>query len=294
MLKRLITGILFCLLVGTAAVSAQDGGSSLQAWADTHTSAFDVTQQIEWPRYERTFADIEAYNSNDSVTPSCSSGHSHSLWLTFVAPQTGKITIGTLGSNFTTVTAVYKNTPTVANEIGCLNATSVGLIVTDINIKAGTRYYMLLAATGTGTGVDASSELTQIFIANYKSENAFQISPSGVYTNIQGYIETASPTYAPAGTCGDFNLMVYYKFRPTVSGRYEFSTNGSGYDTLIHLQDGASLSVCNDNINVDNHNSRIRPTLVAGTLYYLVIGQSDLASPELNEDLVLSLRVRKL
>jgi hypothetical protein len=296
MFKRWITGMLFCLLLGVGAASAQDGGSTLQAWADTYTTAYDVTQQIEWPHYERTFTGIDTYeyDDDDPAIPTCASGHSYSLWLTFIAPQTSRITTGTLGSNFNTVTAVYKNTPTVANQIACLNATSPGVQVGTFNVKAGTRYYMLLAATGVGTGVDSTSALTQIFYTNYDAANPFQIPATGVYSNIQGYIETADPTYKPAGACTNFNYGVYYRFRPSVSGRYEFSTNGSSYDTLIHLRDGASLSVCNENINLNNHNSRIRANLVAGTTYYLDIGQSDLASPVQAEGLLLSLQVRKL
>jgi hypothetical protein len=232
----------------------------------------------------------------DSVTPTCSSGHSHSLWHTFVAPQTGRMVFWTLGTNFDTVTAVYKTTPTTANQMACFNTISASNDWDggNVNVIAGTRYYVLIAAVGAGSSVDSSSQIIQVYYSNNARVQSFLIPGSGTYSNIQDHIENASNLYYASGTCGTQNYGVYYKFRPTVSGRYEFSTNGSSYDTNILLDDGAGFSNCNEDISNNNYNSRIRPTLVAGTTYYIMIGQTSIAWPIQTDDMVLSLRVRKM
>jgi hypothetical protein len=298
MFKRSLGTLLLVLWFGTAAVTAQDGGSTLQAWADSYTSALDISQQIGWPRYQRYIPGVSTYNAADPVTPTCSSGHSHSIWQTFVPSQSGQIKLWTLGNNFDTVTAVYKTSPTIANQIACFNSTSSSNVWDSgtVNVKAGTRYYVMLAAAGVGSTVTGTSQFIQIYYGNIERTFAYQIPGSGVYSNLQSNIELAFETALDSGTCADQTYSVFYKFRPSVAGRYEFSTFGSGYDTVIRVDDGASFSTCNDNRTIEDYTSRLRVDLAAGTTYIVSIGQSALASPLQDQDynMLLSLRVRKM
>lgn len=292
MLKRFLVGMVLSLMIGVGAVSAQDGGSTLQWWADTPGSAFNVTQQLGWPSYEMTFYDIPEYFATGDLTPSCVTGHSYSLWNTFTPTRTGKIAIAALGSNYDTVTAVYRTSIQAANQVACYN-TDPGVDVWDggqLNVTAGTRYYVLLAAVDAGSTVDLDSALTVRYSSNDVRGRAYTIPGSGNYTNIQTHIEMSQNV----DVSGGFPMIntVFYKFKPTVSGRYEISTQNSSYDTELLVEDG-TFSAYNGDININNWNSRLRLNLTAGTTYYIHIGQLACGCWQ-DDNMLLNLRVRRL
>jgi hypothetical protein len=292
MLKRWLVGIVLALLVGTGAVSAQDGGSTLQWWADTPGSAFNVTQQIGWPSYEITFYDILEYQTTGDPTPTCAASHSYSFWHSFIPVRTGKIAISALGSNYDTVTAVYKTSVQAANQVACFNANSSTGVWDggQINVTAGTRYYVMLAAVGTGSTVDIDSALTVGYSSNNVRGRAFTIPGSGNYSIVQDRIELSETI----DFMGPFPIIntVYYKFKPTVSGRYEISTQNSSYDTELLIEDGTFMAY-NGDINANNWYSRLRVNLVAGTTYYIHVGQYSCGCTQ-DDNIVLNLRVRRL
>jgi hypothetical protein len=294
-LKRYLSLIVLVLCFGISGVSAQDG-STLAAWADTPAAAYDVTTQMSFPSYS-VFFKMNGYTAAGDVNPSCATSHSHSLWHTFVAPRNAKIYIRSLGSNFDTVTAVYKTSPTLVNEVACFNTT------TDTNtfdsgtvtVRAGIRYYVMIAAALPGPTPDATSQLLQAYLTNDAEERAYTIPGSGVYSITQHQIETAAiQPPQPDPDCTGYTRGVHYKFRPTVSGSYQFLTTGSSYDTLISITDGGGFTDCNDNISTINYNSRVTVTLTAGTTYQITIGQSFDVEVEQIQNMVLVFRVRKL
>jgi hypothetical protein len=295
MLKRWIVIVLLGILVNTAIVSAQDEGSTLQAWADTPASAINLTPQITLPMLGRSLKSINTYTAAGDPSLSCASGgHSYSLWMSFVAAQNGKVLIFGLGSNYDSVIGIFKTTPT--NEFRCANnfgETSDYENVT-FNMVAGTRYYIMLAANGTGSNVDGTSSAEFAFITNASFTQPFQIPASGSYSIIQPGIENSYPTTISMGACTSSDFVVYYRFKPAVSGRYEFSTIGSSYDTVLAIDQGGVQVGCNQDINADNANSRLRPTLTAGQTYLITIGQTIGGQNPQTDDMVLSLRVRKL
>lgn len=295
MTKRLFALMLLVLLVSMHVVSAQEDGSTLAAWADSSASAFNMNEQVEWPLYRINFSAINTYTAVNEPVLSCFSGHQYSLWHTFVAPQTGEITIFATGSNYNSVIGVYKNTPSAANQIRCQNNipdfSSAEAAV--LNVKAGTRYYVMFAAAGAGAGVDSTSTLAITYAANILSH--FQIPPTGNYSNIQNHLETSFQTWtSPNPSCAQPEFSVLYRFRPRTSGRYEFSTVGSSFDTVMFVIDQSNSAVCSDNISTVNMYSRLRPTLVGGQVYAIMIGQSTATVNRQTDNLTLSLRVRKL
>lgn len=296
MFKRYFILLSLLVLMSTGVASAQEGGSTLAAWADVPASAFSMSQQVEWPYYQVVFEEFNTYTATGDPTPSCVSGHAYSLWHTFVAPQTGKITVHGAGWNFDSLVAVYKTSAADANEVACFNtsATTYHYDGGTINVKAGTRYYVMFAAVGTGVGVGSDATMWTRYHSNDTLEAGFVIPPAGVYSNVQEHIETASAAYYATATCANRNYTVYYKFRPTASGRYEFSTQNSSYDTVIGLYHNGGVIACHDDISIENRNSRLRATMQAGQTYYLIIGQSINATPVRTDNLTLSLRVRRL
>lgn len=306
MFKRCFGLLALFVLLSTGVVSAQDGGSTLAAWADTPASAFDVSRQIEWPTYQLTFNQANTYSGNGDPATSCMSSSSFSLWHTFVPTQTGRLQIDAAGSNYDVFLAIYRTSVTAANEIKCVDASpSIGFLDgTSLNVVAGTRYYVMIAAANL-TGIDATSTITVRYSSNSILDRSFVIPASGVYSNTQDRIELASAaSYATPGGCPDRSYNVYYKFRPTVSGRYEITTQGSNYDTVLALYEasaivaGSSLSGaitnCHDDISSENVTSRLRVNLVARTTYWFIVGQSAESSAPMTDNMNLSLRVRKL
>lgn len=294
MLKQWWLGLMI-LLLGVHGAKAQDGGSTLQSWADYPSSPFSISKQIEWPSYSITFGAINTYDTLDDPVPSCVPSHQYSIWHSFVAPQTGTITIQSIATNYDVLLAVYRDAPTAVNEIRCLNG-RVGTADWEygtFQVQTGKRYYVMIAAPGAGIGVDASSQVTIAYASNKFSDTPIVIPPSGSYSNIQTHIETTMPYEASTDGCPNFNYVVFYRFRPTTSGRYEFSTQDSSYDTIIRVASTSAI-VCNDDISVNNRNSRLRLNLVAGQYYAIAVGQSVAAPVMQDSNMVLSLRVRKL
>lgn len=294
MLKRWWLGLMLFLL-SVSGVSAQDEGSTLQAWADTPGSALNLTQQMSWPIYTRQMGAINTYTAAGEPALSCApTGHAYSVWVTFVASQTGVVQINARGSNYDAVVAVFKTTPT--NLVRCENEFVGTADYETIRFKvvAGARYYLMFAATGTGQNVDSNSSLLFTLVRNAVVFGAYQIPASGNYSIIQPEIDNALNYLISVGDCGYGSYWVYYSFKPSVSGRYEFSTAGSSYDTTLMLMQDGSIVSCNRNISANNPNSRLRPTLTAGLTYIIGISEDTAAVNPLAEDIVLSLRVRKL
>jgi hypothetical protein len=153
----------------------------------------------------------------------------------------------------------------------------------------------MFAAAGIGTGVDGTSTLQITVSTNGVPLQPFQIPASGSYSVMQTEIESASSlSVSFGGSCGSGNYLVFYTFKPAVSGRYEISTLGSNYDTVLGYGEEATVLDCNQDINSGNANSRLRPILKAGHTYVFVIGQAVGGPNTLLNDLVLSLQVRKL
>jgi hypothetical protein len=294
-LKRYLSLIVLVFCFSVSMVSAQDD-STLAVWANTPASAFNVTPQMSIPSYSVYFK-MNGYTTVGDPTPSCVTSHSHSLWHTFVAPRNAKIYLLSQGSNYDTVTAVYQTSPTLANEVACFNtATGAGSFDGgSVTVRAGVRYYVMLAAALPGPIPDANSTLFQGYRTNDLLEGAYPIPGSGVYSITQHSIETGAPQPPqPDPDCTGYNQGVFYKFRPTVSGTYRFLTTGSSYDTLISITDGSGFTACNDNINNNNYSSRLTVSLTGGTTYHITIGQSFDVQASQYQNMILSFRVRKL
>ena len=96
----------------------------------------------------------------------------------------------------------------------------------------------------------------------------------------------------PTFTCGKFTSgqgahSVWYRFTPDRSGKWNLSTEGSSYDTVLAVWGGQrgqlSLNSCNDDINYpDNVKSALDVNVSAGQTYYVeVIGWGTYSSGNL-------------
>ena len=98
------------------------------------------------------------------------------------------------------------------------------------------------------------------------------VSPSGgTYTGTTvGMLGEYDPTL-----CGYYTGVpdVVYAFTPSSGGTWQIDTNGSGYDTLLHVHGSPCLGTelyCDDD-GGDGANSLITASLSAGVTYYIVV-----------------------
>lgn len=292
-----ILGLVTILGIGIAQAQEPGQGSTLASGTgDLITRAADVTAMVERPLYVRTVGRIDLYtNSTSDPVMSCALSK-NSIWHTFIAPQTGRLTIDTYGSNFDTTLAVYRNTATAANQVACNDDTpgpSPEISFVNFPVQAGTRYYVLLGAHASET-LDSSHVLIVNYVSNRLRSNAFVMPATGNYTNVQEMIETATNENLTL-TCGDHSRGVWYSFRPSTSRKYEFSTAGSSYDTVMAVvrQSDTTVLACNDDIDDDDRYSRIRINLVANTRYWIFVGKYDVELPG-DDDMTLSIRARPM
>ena len=87
--------------------------------------------------------------------------------------------------------------------------------------------------------------------------------------------QTATATIAPDDPfCSGNKASVWFSYTPTQSGRVDFNTFGSNYDTTLSAWSGTrgnlSQLACND--NADGLQSRIRFDAVAGVTYHIMAG----------------------
>lgn len=295
MFLRRIAAVAMLMMVGVSSVHAQEGSTLAGGFGDSLGQAMEITAMVERPLYTRTISGISQYTkaANDPVM-SCDN-HEQSVWQTFVASQTGRMTVHTSGSSFDTTMAVYRNSATAANEIACNNDANVGVPISSVDfpIQAGTRYYVLLGAHESVNAGDGSSLMVN-YVSNRTVPNAFVIPASGNYSNVQEMMETAIEVNLPV-SCGFHSHGVWYSFRPSTSRQYEFSTAGSSYDTIMAVVRRSDMSVlaCNDDAPTDNRFSRIRINLTANTRYLIFIGKYGGASAN-DDDFTLSFRARPM
>lgn len=301
-LRKIAVASLLLLTMWIGVVSAQDDSTLASGVGDNRNQARELSPMVERPRYSVFWylADTFTSSSSDPV-PSCGAVD-HTVWATFVAPQTGKMFIGTDGTQYDTVLTIYKSTATTANEVGCNNdAGSGNKSVVFFNMQAGVRYYVLIGRLQSSAPIDSSNnEVTLSFSSNDEYTRPYVIPSSGSYNNVQEVIELASSDVIT--TCAYTNSHshgVWYSFKPTTSRVYEFNTFGSSYDTLIAIYRASDyspvLNGCNDDVNTVGdalRQSRIRPTLVANTRYIIFVAKYGVASPAENMTLNLTVRPR--
>lgn len=302
MLRRWFSLMVIVLVFGVSAVGAQDQGSTLQAVGDTPFGAVDITAQVKTPYFYNELPGARNYTSTGDSQLSCVNSHSRSAWHVFVASQTGIITVEARGTNYNMVLAVYKNTGAASNLIRCIDRVEAGVFRWEevkFPVTAGSRYYVMFAAVGSGAGMDRHSEIQSHYTMNSSPRGAFVVPGSGSYRNVQPNIEMAGDYTAFEHGCSEvvaYGYPVFYSFRPSTTAVYSISTVDSSYDTVIMLllpsRDNALA--CNDNANDNTTTSRLEWELEAGKTYYIMIGFRRPSFEILPPNTTLSLRIRKL
>lgn len=110
--------------------------------------------------YNGVIADVATATTSaaDPVISCGASQHEDSVWYTFTPASSGEVRISTINSQYDTVLALFKGTPSALIEMGC-NDNSGGVTSSiTMPLRGGIRYYIEVVRK-TGTAIDASDDM---------------------------------------------------------------------------------------------------------------------------------------
>jgi thermitase len=241
----------------------------------------------------------------------CVGAESCSVFYSFTAPNTGVISLDTLGSDYDTVLSVYDGCGLYIsiwdlyfgpNQIACNDDVTPGSVLQSqlINVPVTIDQTYIIKVSRYGQSYPVGGSLSFHF-------SFAPTPPPNDHCNDATVIPGTTRTYDPpivdtmnadaAGGCQETpdacvssaGHSVWYQFTPDVAGRLTVHTEGSDYDTVLSIFDGTdwgcgfsvfqlclspSSVACNDDITpVTNLQSRLADVpLTAGRTYLIKIG----------------------
>jgi hypothetical protein len=168
------------------------------------------------------------------------------VWYHFVPACSGELSVNTNGSDYDTVLSVWRGGCTSAVQVGCDDDSGVGTQsqITGLQLSAGLHYYIKVSAYGVnnaGGQLDFNFLYDTLTLNNDQCAGAFDIPFNHLVLNQC----TASATTVPcegnepceAGNIGTSH-SVWYEFTTPTIGRFDLTTAGSGYDTVLSVWRG--------------------------------------------------------
>src|SRR5439155_60285 len=215
-----------------------------------------------------------------------------SVWYNWTAPDSGSVTIETVGSTFDTLLAVYTGSSiSTLTRVASNDDISGGTLQSRVSFSAAAGTVYRVAVDGYGgasgsislawsLGAASSAPANDLFV------NAQTLSgASGAVTgsNANATKESGEPNHA--GNAGGHSLW-YYWTAPTTDPA-TIQTVGSAFDTLLAVYTGSAVNALsavasNDNIDTGNLQSRVTFTPVAGTVYRIAVDGFNGASGNLS------------
>ncbi|HJQ31444.1 MAG TPA: M12 family metallo-peptidase, partial [Pyrinomonadaceae bacterium] len=205
-----------------------------------------------------------------------------SVWFTWQAPSSGRLTLMTAGSNFDTLLAAYTGTSLgsltqVASNDDASNIDKTSTV--NFKVTAGTVYRI---AVDGWNGESGNVTLTWLFTqrpANDDFVDAVVLSgASGTVTgsSVNGTKESGEPT-SMAGNAG--GASVWYSWTAPSNGALTLTTAGSGFNTLLAVYNGNSVSslsnvASNDDAGGGLTTSSVTFNVNAGTTYRIAVDGS--------------------
>src|SRR2546427_195941 len=206
-----------------------------------------------------------------------------SVWYNWTAPDSGSVTIETVGSSFDTLLAVYTGSSvSTLTRVASNDDISGGTLQSRVSFSAAAGTVYRVAVDGYGgasgsislawsLGAASSAPANDLFV------NAQTLSgASGAVTgsNANATKESGEPNHA--GNAGGHSL--WYTWSAPGSGSVTIDTVGSTFDSLLAVYTGGSVGslttvASNDDIDYASRNlqSRVTFTAVGGTLYRIAV-----------------------
>ncbi len=200
-----------------------------------------------------------------------------SVWWTITLPTGGSCTLDTSGSSFDSLLAVYtgNSVSTLVKIASDDDSGSGSTSRLTFPAQAGTTYHVAVDGYG---GASGSINLAWTFgTASMVNDNFAQATLiTGTAGTIAGNNASATaepnePAHANSGAA----RSLWWKFTPSVSSDYSIDTNGSDFDTLLHVYSGTSLSsltsIDGDDDDGEGNNSSVTVLLTSGVTYHIAV-----------------------
>jgi hypothetical protein len=200
-----------------------------------------------------------------------------SVWWTWTAPASGKVTISTAGSNFDTTSGIYTGSSVAALTLVASNDDAPGVhtsLVTFIAV-AGTTYQIAVDGyNGAAGNITLNVALTPSGPANNNFANRTVITGSSATvtgSNVNATKEAGEPNIA--GNAG--GKSVWWTWTAPASGKVTISTAGSNFDTTLGIYTGsaaAALTLVASNDDAPGvRTSLVTFNAVAGVTYQIAV-----------------------
>jgi hypothetical protein len=203
-------------------------------------------------------------------------GGGHSIWFAWVAPAAGSVTVNTTGSSFDTLLAVYTGTSVPALTAVASNDDANGSTQSSVtfNAMSGTTYRIAVDGYGGATGAVKLAWSQGAAVSGPANDNfasAALLSGTASGTTVGASKEAGEPNHA--GNAG--GKSIWWSWTAPIGGSTTVTTTGSGYDTLLAVYTGSTLSALaavasNDDANGTTQ-SQVGFTAVAGTTYRIAV-----------------------
>ncbi len=198
---------------------------------------------------------------------------SHSLWWRWTAPSNMSVTIGTDGSGFDTVLAVYRGA-TLATLTKVTDDDDSGpgnLSLLTFNATNGVTYFIAVDGYGNASGsvqLNLNPAINDDF-ARCLVISGFQGSAGG--STRDATKQGGEPNHAGLNGPGS----IWYCWTAPTNALFTFDTIGSGYDTALAIYTGTAVNaltpIASDNDSGSNGASRLGFTAVSNTTYRIAV-----------------------
>jgi uncharacterized repeat protein (TIGR03803 family) len=199
-----------------------------------------------------------------------------SVWFRWTAPASGEYSFNTAGSVFDTLLAVYTGASVNALTLVASNDQAGASFTSAVSFSAtnGTTYHVAVDGYAGQMGALLLNWALEVPPVNDNFAEAMEItgaSGSVSGSNIAATKEPGEPNHAgnPGGK------SVWFRWTAPVGGHYSFNTAGSGFNTLLAVYTGASVSALslvasNDDFGFDV-TSEISFLATGGTTYHFAV-----------------------
>jgi hypothetical protein len=203
---------------------------------------------------------------------------SKSVWWTWTAPQTGRVTIDTIGSNFDTLLAVYRGT-TLASLTGVASDDDSGGNGTSsvtINVTGGAVYQIVVDGWG---GSEGSVKLNMAFLvasqpANDNFTNRATLTGTAANATAVTFYATAE-SGEPAHAGSTAAKSIWWRWTAPQSGLVTIATTGSDFDTVLAVYTGTAVNALVVVASNDDGDASITSSVTffakAGTAYAIAV-----------------------
>ena len=202
-----------------------------------------------------------------------------SVWYSWTAPSSGSVTMGTAGSAFDTVLAVY-----TGSSLGALTAVAAndnrttGATDSQVTFQAvaGTVYRIAVdGKSGASGNLTITGSLSGVTVGNDAFASAIACAGTSFTvtgSNVGATKEAGEPSHA--GQSG--GKSVWWTWTAPASGKLTLATAGSNFDTLLAVYTGDAVSALrgvasNDDASRSDLTSRVSFSVTSGTKYRIAV-----------------------